>query len=90
MFRYPWRMLIEKLCVGSIVNDRSCIAHQRNTLGKTFIAQAIGLHACARGKPVLYMTVTTWLENVALARCSGTYLRYRDKIANPDVLTKWE
>jgi IstB-like ATP binding protein len=32
------------------------------------------------------MTITTWLENVALARSSGTYLRYRDKIAKPDVL----
>src|SRR6185503_7393927 len=55
-------------------------------VGKTFLAQAIGLHACACGKSVLYMTVTTWLENIALARSSGTYLRYRDKIAKPDVL----
>ena len=30
-------------------------------VGKTFIAQATGLHACACGKSVLYMTVTTWL-----------------------------
>jgi DNA replication protein DnaC len=28
-------------------------------VGKTFIAQATGLHACACGKSVLYMTVTT-------------------------------
>ena len=55
-------------------------------VGKTFIAQATGLHACACGKSVLYMTVTTWLENVALARSSGTYLRYRDKLAKPDIL----
>ena len=55
-------------------------------VGKTFLAQAIGLHACACGRSVLYMTVTTWLENVALARSSGTYLRYRDKVAKPDVL----
>jgi len=55
-------------------------------VGKTFLAQAVGLHACACGRSVLYMTVTTWLENVALARSSGTYLRYRDKIAKPDVL----
>src|SRR5690348_9019977 len=32
------------------------------------------------------MTVTTWLENIALPRSSGTYLRYCDKIAKPDVL----
>jgi DNA replication protein DnaC len=50
-------------------------------VGKTFLAQATGLHACACGKSVMYMTVTTWLENVALSRSSGTYLRYRDKLA---------
>ena len=32
-------------------------------VGKTFLAQALGLHACAKGKAVLYMTFTTWLEN---------------------------
>jgi IstB-like ATP binding protein len=54
--------------------------------GRTFIAQAAGLHACACGKSVLYMSVTTWLENLALARSSGTYLRYRDKLAKPDLI----
>ena len=55
-------------------------------VGKTYIAQAAGLHACACGKSVLYMTLTTWLENLALARSSGAYLRYRDKLARPDVV----
>ena len=55
-------------------------------VGKTFIAQAAGLHACACGKSVLYMTLTTWLENLALARSSGTYLRYRDRLAKPDLV----
>src|SRR5688500_18796999 len=52
-------------------------------VGKTFIAQATGLHACSSGKSVLYMTVTTWLENLALARSAGTYLKYRDRLAKP-------
>jgi len=55
-------------------------------VGKTFLAQAAGLHACACSKSVLYMTLTTWLENLALARSSGTYLRYRDKLAKPDLV----
>jgi DNA replication protein DnaC len=55
-------------------------------VGKTFLAQAVGLHACGCGKSVLYMTLTTWLENLALARSSGTYLRYRDKLAKPDLV----
>ena len=55
-------------------------------VGKTFIAQALGQQACASGKSVLYMTFTTWLENLALARSSGTYLKFRDKTAKPDVV----
>jgi DNA replication protein DnaC len=55
-------------------------------VGKTFIAQAVGLHACASGHSVLFTTLTTWLENLALARSSGTYLRYRDKLAKPDLI----
>ena len=55
-------------------------------IGKTFIAQAAGLHACACGKSVLYMTVTTWMENLALARSSGTYLKYRNRLAKPDLI----
>lgn len=55
-------------------------------VGKTFIAQALGLHACASGKSVRYMTFATWLENLALARSAGTYLKYRDKCAKPDAV----
>jgi DNA replication protein DnaC len=55
-------------------------------VGKTFLAQALGLHACASGKSVLYMTFTTWLENLALARSAGTYLKFRDKCTKPDAV----
>jgi len=55
-------------------------------VGKTFLAQAIGLHACASGKSVSYLTLTTWLENLTLARSSGTYLKYRDRLAKPDLV----
>jgi len=55
-------------------------------VGKSFITQAIALQVCQHGRSALYMNLTTWLENLALARSSGTYLRYRDKRAKPDVL----
>ena len=55
-------------------------------VGKTFIAQAVGLHACEKGKLVLFMTVTTWMENLALARSSGGYLKFREKLIKPDIL----
>jgi len=37
---------------------------------------------------VLYMTLTTWVGNLALARSSATYLRYRDKLAKPDLVVR--
>ena len=55
-------------------------------VGKTFVAQAAGLHACASGKSVLFTSITKWLENLNLARSSGTYLRYRDKLAKFDLI----
>lgn len=55
-------------------------------VGKTFLAQATGLYACQHGKSVLFMTLTTWLENLSLARSSGGYLKFRDKLAKPDLL----
>jgi DNA replication protein DnaC len=55
-------------------------------IGKTFIAQAAGLHACANGKSVMFTSITKWLENLNLARSSGSYLRYREKIAKFDLI----
>ena len=55
-------------------------------VGKTFIAQAVGLHACASGKSVLYMSITALQENLAIARSSGSYLRYRAKLAKFDLI----
>jgi len=55
-------------------------------VGKTFIAQAVGLHACENGKSVLYMGITALQENLAIARSSGNYLRYRAELANFDLI----
>ena len=55
-------------------------------VGKTYLARALGLRACEAGKAVLFMTVTEFLENQALVRSSGTYLRFREKLIRPDLL----
>jgi DNA replication protein DnaC len=55
-------------------------------VGKTFIAQAAGLQACLNGHSALFLTITEWLERLALARSSGSYLKFRDKLARPAVL----
>lgn len=67
-----------------LTEARPVLLIDQTGVGKTFLAQALGLHACARG--VLYMTFTTWLENLALARSAGTYLKFRDKCAKPEAI----
>jgi hypothetical protein len=80
------RLILQEVCVASCVGAvdtpsawayAASIRENEADLpksggGRIFIAPATGLHSCACGKSALYMTVTTWLENVALARSSGT------------------
>jgi DNA replication protein DnaC len=72
--------------LGWLKEGRPLVIIGQTGVGKSFIAQAIALQVCQHGRSALYMNVTTWLENLALARSSGTYLRYRDKLTKPDVL----
>jgi len=67
-------------------DKRSIIIIGPTGVGKTFLAQALGHQACQHKKTTLYMTLSTLLENQMLARSSGSYLKFRDKIARPDVL----
>jgi DNA replication protein DnaC len=72
--------------LGWLNDARPLLLIGQTGVGKTFIAQAIGLHACANGKSVLYMNITRLLENLAIARSGATYLRYRDKLAKFDLI----
>jgi DNA replication protein DnaC len=72
--------------LGWLKDGRPLLLIGQTGVGKSFIAQAIALQVCQHGRSALYLNLTTWLENLALARSSGTYLRYRDKLAKPDVL----
>lgn len=55
-------------------------------VGKSYLARALGLLACERGKTALFMTVTDYLENQAIARSCNGYLKFREKLVRPDVL----
>src|SRR5580658_8618381 len=72
--------------LGWLNDARPLLLIGETGVGKTFIAQAVGLHACENGKSVFYMSVTAFLENLAAARASGNYLRYRDKLAKFDLI----
>ena len=55
-------------------------------VGKTFLAQALGHHACRRKFASLFMTFANLLEHQALARTAGTYIKFRDKLIRPQLL----
>jgi DNA replication protein DnaC len=55
-------------------------------VGKTFFAQALGLHACRNNFNSLFMDITTLLENLTLARASNSYLRFKEKVSKPELL----
>lgn len=55
-------------------------------IGKSYIARALGLLACERGKTSLFLTVTDFLEQLLLARSCNGYLKFRAGLVRPDVL----
>jgi DNA replication protein DnaC len=55
-------------------------------VGKTFLGEALGMQACLEGYSALFLSVTQWLEELAMARASGTYLQWRERLVRPSVL----
>lgn len=55
-------------------------------VGKTFLAEAIGLYACHNKHTVLFHSVSTFFENLMLARSAGNYLTIRDRMIKPKLL----
>ncbi|MBU0505957.1 IS21-like element helper ATPase IstB [bacterium] len=55
-------------------------------VGKTFIAQALGHHACRHKQPVLFMSISDLLEHQMLARTTKTYLKFKAKLTKPSIL----
>lgn len=55
-------------------------------VGKTFLAQALGLHACRSNYAVLFNDLTTFIENLSMARSSNSYLKFKERMASPALL----
>ena len=55
-------------------------------VGKTYLAEATGLHVCGRGKIVLFISVTSFLEQLLLARSTNTHLKFKERLTKPDLL----
>jgi DNA replication protein DnaC len=55
-------------------------------VGKTFLATAIGNHACRHGYTTTFMGISVLIEKMMMARSDGTYLRLRDRLIKTDLL----
>ena len=49
-------------------------------VGKTFLASAIGHHACQRGIECLFMSINNLMEQTEVTRAAGTFLRFKEKL----------
>ena len=78
---------VKEICSLKWLSDgRPLVLIGQTGVGKTFLAQAAGLHACNSGRTVLFLSVTTFLEHQVLARSTNSYLKFKDKLSKPDLL----
>jgi DNA replication protein DnaC len=55
-------------------------------VGKSFIAQALGHHACQGGFASFYIRLSLLLDQLMLERAQGTFARYLAKLKKHDIL----
>lgn len=55
-------------------------------VGKTFVATAIGHQACMEGHSVLFEGMNCLIETIRLHRMGGTFLRFRKRLIEADLL----
>jgi DNA replication protein DnaC len=54
--------------------------------GKSYLACALGRHACIKGYRTLYYSMNRFIEQLALARLDGTYIKWLNQIAKVPLL----
>ena len=72
--------------LGWIQNKRSILIIGATGVGKTFLAQALGTHCCAHRISTLFLDMSRYLEELAIARSTNSYLKYLNKLAKPQLV----
>ncbi len=81
------RTLVERLLsLGFIKHRENIIITGPTGVGKSYLAQAIGVQACQMLHRTMYFTTSRLLEEVKLARMQGTYLKMMELLIKQDLL----
>jgi DNA replication protein DnaC len=89
---YAPRRELDRAVIHQLASCRWVAEHQNVVVtgmtgtGKTYLACALAQQACRRGHRALYRRAPRLLDELALARADGTYVRLLAKLARADVL----
>ena len=81
------KSLISQLATGDYLSKGDSVLISGATgCGKSFLASALGHHACAQGYKVAYFNVQKLLLRIKMSRLDGTIYKFFEKIAKMDLL----
>jgi len=79
--------LISTLSTGTyLMNGDSVLITGASGCGKSFLASALGHHACAQGKKVMYFNAQKLLLKTKMARIEGSIVKFFEKLAKLDLI----
>ena len=81
------KALISTLATGEYLSKGEAVLITGSTgCGKSFLASALGHHACAQGHKVAYFNVQKLLLKTKISRIEGTILKFFEFISKTDLL----
>jgi len=90
---YTAKRSLTKTLVRDLMQIRYIKTNPQNVMiigptgvGKTFLATAVGNHACRHGCSTIFMGISVFMERMMMARSDGTYLRLRERLIKTDLL----